>query len=70
MSDTRVPSTLTIDTFLENMGRVMYLELADLIILGNSKVITIRITIVKGVGITLEINQDIDVTVAQEDILI
>ena len=66
---TREPSSFTIDVFLENIGGTMYVELADLVLLGHSKVITIRITTVKTIGITVNLNQDIDVVVAQEDIL-
>jgi LEA14-like dessication related protein len=66
----REPSALTIDVFLVNIGGLMHLELLDLIILGNSKTMTIRITTVKVVGLTIELNQDINVVVAQEDIVL
>ncbi|MCF2138844.1 MAG: hypothetical protein K9W44_02155 [Candidatus Lokiarchaeota archaeon] len=66
---TKTPSPMKINTFLDDIGGSQYLLLADLILLGNSKVATIRITNVKVMGIIVEINQDINVTITQEDFL-
>ena len=66
---TKTPSPLLINTLLDDIGGEQYLMLADLILLGNSKVATVRITTVMVLGFTVEINTDINVTVTQSDIL-
>ena len=63
------PSPMLIDLLLDDIGGEQYLMLADLILLGNSKVATVRITTVMVWGIAVEINTDINVTVTQSDIL-
>ncbi len=66
---TKTPSPMLIDLLLDDIGGEQYLLLADLILLGNSKVATVRITTVMVWGIAVEINTDINVTVTQSDIL-
>ena len=66
---TQTPSPLQIDMVLDDLGLTQSLILYDLIIRGNPKVATIRITTVQVFGIAVEINQDINVTISQSDIL-
>ena len=66
---TQTPSPMIIDTLLDDIGGDQYFMLFDLIVLGNSKVATVRITTVKVWGFSIEINTDINVTVSQSDIL-
>jgi len=66
---TKTPSPMLIDLLLDDIGGEQYLLLADLILLGNSKVATVRITTVMVWGFAVEINTDINVTVTQSDIL-
>ena len=66
---TKTPSPMVIDMLLDDIGGEQYLILADLIILGNSKVVTVHITTVMVYGFAVEINTDINVTVTQSDIL-
>ena len=60
---------MQIDMVLEDLGLAQSRILYDLIIVGNSKVFTIRITTVHAFGFAIDINQDINVTVSQSDIL-
>ncbi len=66
---TQTPSTMIIDTLLDDIDEDQFILLYDLIIMGNSKVATIRITTVHAFGFAIDINQDINVTVSQSDIL-
>ncbi len=66
---TQIPSPMEIEMLLDDISGDQYLPLADLIIFGNSKNVTIRITNVKILSFIVEINQDINVTITQSDIL-
>lgn len=65
----QVPSDLRIESYLEDIAGSMYVELFDLVVLGNSKTVTIQILVVKTMGISFELNQNISVVVTQDDIL-
>ncbi|MHA1746472.1 MAG: hypothetical protein ACTSWW_10760 [Promethearchaeota archaeon] len=66
---TQTPSPMVIETLLDNIGGEQYLLLFDLIVLGNSKVATVRITTIKVWGFAVELNLNINQTITQSDIL-
>ncbi len=66
---TQTPSSMVIETLLDDIGGDQYVLLFDLIVLGNSKVATVRITTVKVWGFAVELNVDINQTIPQSDIL-